>query len=146
MRITMIGSGYVGLVSGACFSDFGHDVTCVDKAEDKIAALNAGKMPIYEPGLEEYVERNQADGRLSFTTDVPSAVAGAEVIFIAVGTPPDEDGSADLRHVLAVAETIGQHMTREVVVVTKSTVPVNSRPGSAATRKVTFWPRARRAA
>ena len=126
MKIAVVGSGYVGLVLGACLAETGNEVVCADVDRNKIDGLKKNVLPIYEPGLEEYVERNQADGRLSFTTDVPAAVAGAEVIFIAVGTPPDEDGSADLRHVLAVAETIGQHMTREVVVVTKSTVPVGT--------------------
>ena len=126
MKIAVVGSGYVGLVLGACLAETGNEVVCADVDRDKIEGLKRNVLPIYEPGLEEYVERNQADGRLSFTTDVASAVAGSEVIFIAVGTPPDEDGSADLRHVLAVAETIGEHMTREVVVVTKSTVPVGT--------------------
>ena len=112
MKIAMVGSGYVGLVSGACFADFGHEVVCIDKDASKIERLDNGIMPIYEPGLDELVTRNQAKGRLSFTTDVGAAVAGADVVFIAVGTPPDEDGSADLRHVLEVAETIGEHLTR----------------------------------
>jgi UDPglucose 6-dehydrogenase len=126
VKIAVIGSGYVGLVLGACLAETGNEVVCADVDRAKIDGLKNNVLPIYEPGLEEYVERNQADGRLSFTTDVPSAVAGAEVIFIAVGTPPDEDGSADLRHVLAVADQIGEHMSREVVVVTKSTVPVGT--------------------
>jgi UDPglucose 6-dehydrogenase len=111
---------------GACLAETGNDVVCADVDERKIAALRDNKIPIYEPGLDSLVVRNQAQQRLKFTTDVAAAVSGAEVAFIAVGTPPDEDGSADLRHVLSVAETIGQHMTREMVVVTKSTVPVGT--------------------
>jgi UDPglucose 6-dehydrogenase len=126
MRITVVGTGYVGLVVGACLAETGNDVHCADVDVGKIDGLKKNVLPIYEPGLDDLVERNQAQGRLKFTTDVPSAIAGAEVVFIAVGTPPDEDGSADLRHVLAVADMIGQHMTREVVVVTKSTVPVGT--------------------
>lgn len=126
MRITVVGTGYVGLVVGACLAETGNDVHCADLDVAKIEGLKQNILPIYEPGLDELVERNQTQGRLSFTTDVPAAIQGAEVVFIAVGTPPDEDGSADLRHVLAVAELVGQHMTREVVVVTKSTVPVGT--------------------
>ena len=126
MRITVVGTGYVGLVVGACLSETGNDVVCADVDERKIGMLNANEIPIYEPGLADLVERNQAQHRLSFTTDVPAAIAGADVLFIAVGTPPDEDGSADLRHVLNVAETIGLHAAREVVIVTKSTVPVGT--------------------
>lgn len=126
MKITVIGTGYVGLVVGACLAETGNDVTCADVDAAKVEGLRKNVLPIYEPGLEEYVERNQAAGRLAFTTDVPAAVASAEVLFIAVGTPPDEDGSADLKHVLAVAEQIGRHAAREVVVVTKSTVPVGT--------------------
>ncbi len=126
MRIAVIGTGYVGLVVGACLAETGNDVVCADVDARKIDALSENRIPIYEPGLESLVVRNQAQRRLTFTTDVPAAVASAEVVFIAVGTPPDEDGSADLRHVLSVAETIGQHMTREVVIVTKSTVPVGT--------------------
>lgn len=126
MSITVIGSGYVGLVAGACFAETGSTVTCADIDADKIAGLQRNVLPIYEPGLETLVERNQSAGRLRFTTDIPSAVASAGVIFIAVGTPPDEDGSADLTHVLAVAETIGKHLGREAVIVTKSTVPVGT--------------------
>ena len=107
MHIAVIGTGYVGLVAGACLAETGNDVTCCDIDEGKIARLNAGEIPIYEPGLEPLVERNLADGRLTFTTDVAKTVADALVIFIAVGTPPGEDGSADLQHVLAVAEIIG---------------------------------------
>jgi UDPglucose 6-dehydrogenase len=122
----VIGTGYVGLVVGACIADTGNDVICADLDADKIRNLKKNVLPIYEPGLEPLVERNQASGRLSFTTDVAAAIADAEVIFIAVGTPPDEDGSADLRHVLSVAEQIGRHSRREVVIVTKSTVPVGT--------------------
>ncbi len=126
MKITVVGTGYVGLVVGACLAETGNDVVCADVDERKIGMLLENQIPIYEPGLEPLVERNQAQGRLSFTTDVPAAIASAEVVFNAVGTPPDEDGSADLRHVLDVAETIGRHMKRELVVVTKSTVPVGT--------------------
>ena len=127
MRITMIGSGYVGLVSGACFSDFGHDVTCVDKDEGKIAALLAGRMPIYEPGLDALVAANVAAGRLTFTTDLARAVAGADAIFIAVGTPSRRgDGHADLSYVFAATEEIAAALTGPTVVVTKSTVPVGT--------------------
>lgn len=126
MNITVVGTGYVGLVVGACLAETGNDVVCADLDERKIAMLLRNEIPIYEPGLEALVERNQRQGRLKFTTDVPAAIGTAEVIFIAVGTPPDEDGSADLRHVLNVADAIGQHMARELVVVTKSTVPVGT--------------------
>ena len=126
MKIAVIGSGYVGLVVGACLAETGNDVTCADVDQNKIDGLKQNVLPIYEPGLDGLVERNQQQGRLHFTTDVGSAVAKAEVVFIAVGTPPDEDGSADLRHVLSVADMIGEHMTRELVVVTKSTVPVGT--------------------
>ncbi|OBX36719.1 UDP-glucose 6-dehydrogenase TuaD [Halomonas elongata] len=107
MRITIFGTGYVGLVTGACLADVGHDVLCVDVDADKIARLEAGEIPIFEPGLEELVTTNAAAGRLRFTTDAVSAVEFGTLQFIAVGTPPDEDGSADLQYVLAVAETIG---------------------------------------
>lgn len=126
MKITVIGTGYVGLVVGACLAETGNDVICADVDQKKIDGLKQNVLPIYEPGLEEYVSRNQGAGRLLFTTDVPGAIKDAEVIFIAVGTPPDEDGSADLKHVLAVADSIGKHAAREVVVVTKSTVPVGT--------------------
>lgn len=126
MKISVIGSGYVGLVVGACLAETGNDVTCADVDEKKIAGLQQNILPIYEPGLEQYVERNQSAGRLSFTTDIAAAIGSAEVIFIAVGTPPDEDGSADLKHVRAVADLIGRHAAREIVVVTKSTVPVGT--------------------
>jgi UDPglucose 6-dehydrogenase len=118
----------VGLVAGACLAETGNTVVCADLDRDKIERLRQDEIPIFEPGLDAIVARNQADGRLSFTTDVASAIAGAEVVFIAVGTPPDEDGSADLSHVLAVADTIGRSITRETVVVTKSTVPVGTAP------------------
>jgi UDPglucose 6-dehydrogenase len=126
MRVAVIGTGYVGLVVGAGLSDSGNDVVCVDIDEAKIERLRRGEIPIYEPGLEPLVKRNLEDGRLSFGTDVPAAVREAEVIFIAVGTPPGGDGSADLQHVLAVAETIGRSMNGEKVVITKSTVPVGT--------------------
>ena len=127
MRITMIGSGYVGLVSGACFSDFGHDVCCVDMDQAKIDALHAGRMPIFEPGLDLLVASNVAAGRLTFTTDLASAVAGADAIFIAVGTPSRRgDGHADLRYVFAATEEIAAAITGPTVVVTKSTVPVGT--------------------
>jgi UDPglucose 6-dehydrogenase len=126
MNITVVGTGYVGLVVGACLAETGNAVTCADVDQDKIDGLKRNVLPIYEPGLDDYVERNQKQSRLVFTTDVAGAVASADVVFIAVGTPPDEDGSADLRHVLAVADQIGTHMTRELVVVTKSTVPVGT--------------------
>ncbi|HEX7657597.1 MAG TPA: UDP-glucose/GDP-mannose dehydrogenase family protein [Sphingomonas sp.] len=127
MRITMIGSGYVGLVSGACFSDFGHDVICVDKDERKIEALEAGRMPIYEPGLDQLVATNVAAGRLSFTTDLKKAVAGADAVFIAVGTPSRRgDGHADLSYVFAATREIAEAITGPTVVVTKSTVPVGT--------------------
>lgn len=126
MKVTVIGTGYVGLVVGACLAETGNDVICADLDQQKIDGLKRNQLPIYEPGLEEYVERNQAAGRLRFTTETAAAIADAEVIFIAVGTPPDEDGSADLKHVLAVADQIGRHAAREVVVVTKSTVPVGT--------------------
>ena len=127
MRITMIGSGYVGLVSGACFADFGHSVTCVDKAADKIESLLAGRMPIYEPGLEQLVASNVAAGRLAFTTDLAAGVAGADAVFIAVGTPSRRgDGHADLSYVYAAAEEIARAATGPLVVVNKSTVPVGT--------------------
>ena len=127
MRITMIGSGYVGLVSGACFSDFGHEVICVDKDADKIAALEAGRMPIYEPGLDALVAANVAAGRLTFTTDLKAAVAGADAVFIAVGTPSRRgDGRADLSYVFGAAEEIAQALTGYAVIITKSTVPVGT--------------------
>lgn len=127
MHITMIGSGYVGLVSGACFADFGHTVICVDKDEAKVAALNAGKMPIFEPGLGALVAANVAAGRLTFTTDLNASVAGVDAIFIAVGTPSRRgDGHADLSYVFAATEEIAAAVTGPTVVVTKSTVPVGT--------------------
>ena len=126
MKVAVVGTGYVGLVVGACLAETGNDVVCADVDAAKIKSLKGNKLPIYEPGLEPIVVRNQREGRLTFTTDVGSAVERSEVVFIAVGTPPDEDGSADLQHVLAVATTIGQHMNEPKVVVTKSTVPVGT--------------------
>jgi UDPglucose 6-dehydrogenase len=127
MKIAMVGSGYVGLVSGACFADFGHDVVCIDKDPAKITSLQAGIMPIYEPGLGELVASNAKAGRLTFTTDLAEGIAGAAAIFIAVGTPSRRgDGHADLSFVYAVAEEIGAALTNDVVVVTKSTVPVGT--------------------
>ena len=126
MRITVIGTGYVGLVVGACLAETGNDVACADVDVAKIDGLKRNELPIYEPGLDGYVERNQAAGRLTFTTDLAAAIASADVVFIAVGTPPDEDGSADLTHVLDVAASIGRHAQREIVVITKSTVPVGT--------------------
>jgi len=126
MNISVVGTGYVGLVVGACLAETGNQVTGADVDAAKIAGLQENVLPIYEPGLDRLVERNQSAGRLAFTTDVGSAIAQSSVVFIAVGTPPDEDGSADLRHVLAVAEQIGRSMTREMVIVTKSTVPVGT--------------------
>ena len=127
MKIAMVGSGYVGLVSGACFADFGHDVVCIDKDPAKIESLRAGIMPIYEPGLAELVASNVRAGRLSFTTDLADGIDGAGAIFIAVGTPSRRgDGHADLSYVYAVAEEIGQNLKNDAVVVTKSTVPVGT--------------------
>lgn len=126
MNVAVVGTGYVGLVAGACLAETGNRVVCVDIDTEKVEALRRGKIPIYEPGLEELVRRNVDAGRLSFTTDLASAVEPARVVFIAVGTPPDEDGSADLQHVLAVARDIGRAMVNETVVVTKSTVPVGT--------------------
>jgi len=126
MKITIFGTGYVGLVTGTCLADVGHDVMCMDVDADKIARLHDGEIPIYEPGLEAMVAANVASGRLRFTTDPATAVAHGELQFIAVGTPPDEDGSADLKYVLAVAKTIGEHMDEPKVIVDKSTVPVGT--------------------
>lgn len=126
MRLTVIGSGYVGLVTGACFADMGNQVWCVDIDARKIENLKRGVIPIYEPGLEEMVLRNHREGRLSFTTRLAEGLAGSQFAFIAVGTPPGEDGSADLSHVLAVAAEIGRTMERYLVVVNKSTVPVKT--------------------
>ena len=126
MKITIFGSGYVGLVTGACFADVGNDVLCVDVDPRKVAMLQRGEIPIHEPGLDDVVRRNSASGRLQFTTDLAAGVAHGLFQFIAVGTPPDEDGSADLQHVRAVARVIGQHMDAYRVVVNKSTVPVGT--------------------
>ena len=126
MNITIVGTGYVGLVSGACFAEMGVDVTCVDIDEKKIAGLHAGVIPIYEPGLDELVKRNVAAGRLHFVTDMPAVLDQSEIVFCAVGTPPDEDGSADLSYVLEVARTFGRHLSRYTLFVTKSTVPVGT--------------------
>ncbi|MFL5559025.1 MAG: UDP-glucose dehydrogenase family protein [Gemmatimonadaceae bacterium] len=126
MNISVIGTGYVGLVVGACLAETGNNVCCADIDPKKIARLKQNDIPIYEPGLEAIVQRNQKEERLAFTTNLPGAIESADVIFIAVGTPSDEDGSADLQHVLDVATLVGRHMAREVVVVTKSTVPVGS--------------------
>ncbi|RJG01890.1 UDP-glucose dehydrogenase family protein [Noviherbaspirillum sedimenti] len=126
MKITIIGTGYVGLVSGACFADFGNNVLCLDVDARKVEMLKAGSIPIHEPGLDTLVTRNFAAGRIAFTTSYDEAVEHAEVIFLAVGTPPDEDGSADLTHILSAARSIGQRLSRPVVVVDKSTVPVGT--------------------
>lgn len=126
MKITIIGTGYVGLVTGTCFSEVGVDVTCIDIDQKKIENLNKGILPIYEPGLEEMVLRNVQKKRLNFSTSLENNIKEVEVAFIAVGTPPGEDGSADLKYVLAVAASIGQHMEKPLVVVTKSTVPVTT--------------------
>ena len=126
MNIAIVGTGYVGLVSGACFSEMGINVTCVDVDEKKIECLKNGVIPIYEPGLEEMVHKNMQAGRLKFVTNLADVLADVEVVFSAVGTPPDEDGSADLKYVLAVAKTIGKNIKKYTVVVTKSTVPVGT--------------------
>ena len=126
MNIAVVGTGYVGLVSGACFADTGANVTCVDVDADKIERLKNGEIPIYEPGLDELVKKNFSAGRLNFTTDLSSVLDDVQIVFSAVGTPPDEDGSADLKYVLQVARTIGQNLNHYVVVVTKSTVPVGT--------------------
>ena len=126
MHISVFGTGYVGLVAGACLADVGHQVTCMDVNAERIEQLNAGEVPIFEPGLSTLVAHNVAAGRLSFTTDAAQAVTDGELLFIAVGTPPDEDGSADLRYVLEVARTIGQHMDSYKLVIDKSTVPVGT--------------------
>lgn len=126
MKIAIIGSGYVGLVTGACFAEVGIDVVCVDVDNHKISNLNKGIIPIYEPGLEDMIRRNMKKGRLSFTSNKVSAIKESSIIFISVGTPPDEDGSADLKHVLAVARDCGKHIEDYALVVTKSTVPVGT--------------------
>ncbi len=126
MKIAVVGTGYVGLVVGACLAENGNDVICVDQDQGKIATLEAGRMPIYEPGLEELVRRNHSEERLTFTTDLHAAVQASAIVFIAVGTPQSEDGSADLQHVLAVARDVGRAMNKYTVVVDKSTVPVGT--------------------
>jgi len=126
MNITMVGTGYVGLVTGACFSEVGLNVTCVDIDEKKIENLKKGILPIYEPGLEDLVERNVEKGRLHFNTKLSEVIDGSDVVFGAVGTPPDEDGSADLKYVLEVAREVGRHMKKYILMVTKSTVPVGT--------------------
>jgi UDPglucose 6-dehydrogenase len=126
VNISVLGTGYVGLVVGACLAETGNTVCCADIDQAKIDGLRKNVLPIYEPGLEALVERNQKEKRLRFSTDIADAIASAEVLFIAVGTPPGEDGAADLKHVLQVADLVGQHMAREAVIVTKSTVPVGS--------------------
>ncbi len=126
MKVTIIGSGYAGLVTGACLAEQGNNVFCVDVDPKKIEILNSGGVPIYEPGLKEMIERNRAAGRLQFSTDIAASVAHGDIQFIAVGTPPDEDGSADLQYVVAAARNIGRHMTTPKVIVDKSTVPVGT--------------------
>jgi UDPglucose 6-dehydrogenase len=126
MKIAVVGTGYVGLVLGACLAENGNNVTCVDKDESKLGTLKAGQMPIYEPGLEEMVRRNVHEDRLTFTSDLPAAVRASQIVFIAVGTPQGEDGSADLQHVLGVARDVGRAMDKYTIVVDKSTVPVGT--------------------
>ena len=126
MKITIVGTGYVGLVSGTCLAEVGNDVLCLDTNAEKIRMLNAGGIPLYEPGLEPLVIKNVEAGRLRFSTDVDAAVAHGTLQFIAVGTPPDEDGSADLQYVLSAARNIGRRMTSYKVIVDKSTVPVGT--------------------
>ena len=126
MRVAIFGTGYVGLVTGTCLAEVGHHVVCVDIDSRRVQRLNAGEVPIHEPGLAPLLQNNRAAGRLAFTLDAAAAIDGAEFVFIAVGTPPDEDGSADLRHVLAVARTIGRHLRRPLIIVNKSTVPVGT--------------------
>ncbi|MDE7468456.1 MAG: UDP-glucose/GDP-mannose dehydrogenase family protein, partial [Muribaculaceae bacterium] len=126
MKIAIVGTGYVGLVSGTCFAEMGVDVTCIDINEDKIASLLRGEIPIYEPGLDEMVRRNVAEGRLKFSTSLADVLPEVEIVFSAVGTPPDEDGSADLSYVLDVARTFGRNIKKYTLLVTKSTVPVGT--------------------
>src|SRR5438128_569634 len=126
MNVTVIGTGYVGLVTGACLADAGNAVFCLDVDQEKIRFLNSNQMPIFEPGLEPVVRRNREAGRLKFSTDVAAGVAHAELQIIAVGTPPGEDGSADLQHVLAAARSVGRHMASFKIIATKSTVPVGT--------------------
>ncbi|HPB76422.1 MAG TPA: UDP-glucose 6-dehydrogenase, partial [Chromatiaceae bacterium] len=137
MDVTIFGSGYVGLVTGACLAEVGNRVLCIDIDPEKVALLNAGGVPIFEPGLEALVQRNRAAGRLNFSTDPAAGVAHGLFQFIAVGTPPDEDGSADLSHVLAVARAIGEHLEGYRIVVDKSTVPVGTADQVAATIRQT---------
>ena len=124
MKLTVVGTGYVGLVTGVCFAEMGNEVWCVDVDKEKIQGLNQGKIPIYEPGLEDMVKRNMEAGRLHFTTRLEEGLSLSLFLFIAVGTPPGEDGSADLNYVLSVAREVGRKMERYVVLVDKSTVPV----------------------
>jgi len=126
MKIAVIGTGYVGLVAGACLAESGNDVVCVDNDQSKVRTLRRGKMPFYEPGLEELVRRNRQEGRLTFTATLPRAVRDSAIIFIAVGTPPGEDGSADLQQVLDVARDVARAMNGYKVIVAKSTVPVGT--------------------
>ena len=126
MDIAIVGTGYVGLVTGACFAEMGAHVTCVDTDRDKIAGLCRGEIPIYEPGLDELVRRNVSAGRLFFSTELAEVIDNVEAVFCAVGTPPDEDGSADLSHVVEVARTFGRLITHYSILVTKSTVPVGT--------------------
>ncbi|HXR59300.1 MAG TPA: nucleotide sugar dehydrogenase, partial [Burkholderiales bacterium] len=126
MKVTVIGTGYVGLVTGACLADMGNDVFCLDVDAAKVKALNEGRIPIYEPGLEAIVKRNEAAGRLRFSTDIAASVAHGALQLIAVGTPPGENGSADLKHVLEAARNVGRHMGEYKVVASKSTVPVGT--------------------
>src|SRR5688572_9531721 len=126
MKVCVVGTGYVGLVTGTCFAETGNDVTCLDVDAQKVARLNAGEIPIFEPGLEPLVKRNVQAGRLRFTSDSAASIADAEIVFIAVGTPSRADGGADLSAVDKVAATVKEHATREVVLVTKSTVPVGT--------------------
>ena len=126
MKIAVVGTGYVGLVTGTCFADMGVEVICVDVDKKKIENLQNGILPIYEPGLEELVKRNFASGRLKFSLDLPACIDDVDIVFSAVGTPPDEDGSADLRYVIEVARTVGKHMNKYLVIATKSTVPVGT--------------------
>jgi len=126
MKLCIVGTGYVGLVTGTCFAEMGNNVICVDIDAAKIAMLNAGEVPIYEPGLKEMITTNSAAGRISFTTELKDAVERSKIIFIAVGTPADEDGSADLSHVISVSKSIAQYINEPKIIVTKSTVPVGT--------------------
>ena len=130
MKICMIGTGYVGLVSGACFADLGNTVWCVDKIKEKINLLNNKKIPIYEPGLEELVKKNHKSGRLKFTTDIKLAVQKSELIFICVGTPTSKNGSADLKYVFNAAKEISKYINKFKIIINKSTVPVSTGPSS----------------